>query len=134
MRALLDTSVLVPMSEPGQAPPDLSDIDEVLVSMLSYVELTIGVQASSSVAVFRHRSARLAALRRAFGQGIPFDEDCLRAYERILAHVADSGGDVKARRFDRLIAATALAHSATLVTRNDAHVINLTPLIEIDVR
>ena len=102
--------------------------------MLSYVELTIGVQASSNVTIFRHRSARLNALRKAFGQGAPFDEDCLRAYERILAHVADAGGDVKARRFGRLIAATALAHDATLVTRNDVHVINLTPLIEIDVR
>jgi len=134
MRALLDTSVLVPISEPGQAPPDLSDIDDVMVSMLSYVELVIGVQASSSVAVFRHRSARLDGLRRAFGPGVPFDEDCLSAYERIVAHVADAGGDVKARRFDRLIAATALAYDAVLVTRNKEHVANLEPLIEIDVR
>jgi len=134
MRALLDTSVLVPVSEPDQAPPDLRDIDEVLVSTLSFAELAIGVHSAASVAVLRHRLDRLAVLRDLFGQGLPFDEDCVRAYERLLAHVADNGGDVKARRFDRLIAACALAQDATLVTRNADHVANLSPLVTVEVR
>jgi len=134
MRALLDTSLLVPMSEPGQTPPDLTDVDDVLVSALSFAELAIGIHAATTVTVLRHRSVRLTALRQLFGQGLAFDETCVRAYERILAHLADAGADVKARRFDRLIAATALAHDATLVTSNAEHVANLAPLIDIAVR
>jgi len=134
MRALLDTSILIPVSEPGQEPPDLSDIDDAMVSTLSFVELAIGVHSATNVTVLRHRSARMAALRDLFGEGLPFDGDCEQAYERILMQVADAGGDVKARRFDRLIAATALAQEATLVTRNPDDVANLASLIAIDVR
>ncbi|MCL2804277.1 MAG: PIN domain-containing protein [Micrococcales bacterium] len=134
MRVLLDTSVLIPISEAGQEPPDLSDVDDALVSTLSFAELAIGVHSATNVAVLRHRTARLAALREVFGAGLPFDDDCEKSYQRILAHIADAGGDVKARRFDRLIAATALTHDATLVTRNAEHVASLRPLVSIDVR
>jgi len=134
VKALLDTSILIPFSEAGQEPPDLSDIADALVSTLSFAELAIGVHSATDVAVLRHRSARLAKLRSVFGAGLPFDDRCEESYQRILAHVADNGGDVKARRFDRLIAATALAHGAALVTRNADHVTNLEPLLEIVVR
>jgi len=134
MKALLDTSILIPISQAGQEPPDLSDVDDALVSTLSFAELAIGVHSAAEVAVLRHRSARLAALRDLFGVGVPFDDDCERSHQRILAHIADIGGDVKARRFDRLIAATALALGATLVTRNADHVANLRPLVNIEVR
>ena len=134
MKALLDTSVLVPTFEPGQTAPDLSDFDDVLVSVLSFTELAIGVRTIADVTVLRRRMTRMTALRELFGQGLPFDDACLRAYERLLDHLADNGGDVKARRFDRLIAACALANGATLVTRNADHVRNLAPLIDIVVR
>jgi len=134
MRALLDTSVLIPTFEPGENQPALADIEDALVSALSFVELAIGVHAARDLTSLRRRSTRLANLRDVFGNGLPFDADCLKAYERLLAHIADTGGDVKARRFDRLIAATALAHNATLVTRNAEHVANLSPLLNIEVR
>ena len=78
MRALLDTSILIPILEPGQAPPDLSDVDEALVSSLSFAELTIGLHSATTVSVFRHRTARLAALRDLFGAGLPFNDACER--------------------------------------------------------
>jgi len=134
VRALLDTSVLVALSELGESTPDLSDIDYLLVSTLSFAELVIGIHAATNVSIVRHRIARLSMLRQTLGQGLPFDESCMRAYEQILTHVSDNGGDAKARRFDRLIAATALAHDATLITRNFEHVANLSALLAIEVR
>jgi predicted nucleic acid-binding protein len=131
MKALLDTSILIPLFEPHQTTPDLSSVDEALVSTLSFAELAIGVSAAIEARIVRHRMSRLAMVRQLFGEGLPFDHDCVKAYEQILDHVADQGGDIKARRFDRMIAATALAHEATLVTRNLADVAQLAPLVDI---
>jgi predicted nucleic acid-binding protein len=49
----------------------------------------------------------------------------------ILAHVSDAGGDVKSRRFDRMIAATALAHGLAVLTRNASDLADLAGLVEV---
>jgi predicted nucleic acid-binding protein len=131
MRVLADTSVLVAFDEPDEPPPRLEDSAEVFVSSVCYSELVLGVAAAASVAEYRRRAARLAALQALLGPGLPYDDACAASLGVILAHVSESGGDVKSRRFDRMIAATALARGLTVVTRNAADLADLAGLVEV---
>ncbi|MDR2895824.1 MAG: PIN domain-containing protein [Propionibacteriaceae bacterium] len=115
---LLDTNVLIATGEPGEQTPDLSAHSGLTVSSLSFSELVMGIYSTRDLQVFRQRWARYQGLTNLFGPGIPYDDQCVNAYQRICAHVADREGDVKARRIDRMIAATALAHGLTVATRD----------------
>lgn len=78
--------------------------------------------------------ARFDALVETFGAGIPYDDACVRAYGRLLATAVERGGDPKAHRLHRMIAATALAHRLTLVTRDRGDFQMFEDIIEIEVR
>jgi len=118
MRALLDTNILIASSAAGEARPRLDDFADLQVSALSWAELTKGLHTTTSLAEFKARRARLDALRGLFGEGLPFDDRCADAYDRILARVTANGGSARAHVIDRLLAATALAHGLVLVTRD----------------
>ncbi|WP_415137751.1 PIN domain-containing protein [Microbacterium sp.] len=88
------------------------------MSSLSLTELGKGLNAATDVATLRARAARLESVCATFGVGIPFDDRCAEAYERLLATVARRGGSARPHMLDRMLAATALAHGMTLVARD----------------
>ncbi|MDR0432614.1 MAG: PIN domain-containing protein [Bifidobacteriaceae bacterium] len=134
MIGLLDTSVVIAANKPGESPPDLSDFDEVLISSLTFAELEFGLRPGRGAPISSGRRQRLDEIRDRFGPGLPFDAPCLAALRRLLAHIAANGGDPRVDRFDRMIAATALAHAATLVTRDQSDSPLFTPLIPTTLR
>jgi len=116
--ALLDTNVLIAFREPGEEPADLSGFEDLRVSSLSLAELGKGLHAAGDLATYRLRSERLRWTRATFGEGVPFDDRCADAYEHLLLELANKGRPVRSQMLDRMLAATALAHGMTLVTRD----------------
>lgn len=132
--ALLDTNILVARDSPGEPAPDLSGYDALVVSALSWSELTKGLHTTTELAEFKARLARFTALRETFGSGIPFDDACVDAYDRLLRHVVARGGAPRAHVLDRMIAATAAVHGFGVVTRDAAGFANLDGLVPVEVR
>lgn len=131
MIALLDTNILIAADTDGEEPATLSDFADLRVSSLSWTELAKGLHTTTDLAVFKRRSARLSALRDAFGEGIPFDDRCAVAYDRVLSHLSAQGISPRAHVFDRMLAATALAHDLTLVSRDKDVFVGLTDLVDV---
>lgn len=134
MIALLDTDILIASRTAAKGLQDLGGFDDLTVSSVSYSELTMGLHATTDLAVYKRRVARFDDLAETFGPGIPYDDACVRAYGRLLAAVVERGGEPKAHRLDRMIAATALAHRLVLVTRNVSHSRLVEDLVDVEVR
>ena len=111
MRAVLDTNVLVADS---LTHPDF----EVAISSLSWAELGYGVREAPNRAERARRETRMLRLRTLLGEGISFDDAAAEAYEAVCGLVLDQGREVRGRVVDLMIAATALAHGAVVITRN----------------
>lgn len=69
-------------------------------------------------------------LQRSF-DALPIDDDVAASYGRLAAAVAQVGRQPRSRAFDLLIAATAHAHDARLLTRNAADLVGLDDLLDI---
>lgn len=134
MIALLDTNVFIALGSRGERRPDLSGFADLVVSSLSWSELTMGLHATSNLDEYRERHARLDGAKQLFGAGIAFDDACVQAYDRILARVAQRRGPVRAHHLDRMIAATAIAHGLTIVTREQSGFAGLEGLVDVEVR
>lgn len=132
--ALLDTNILIAAGTTSESRPDLSGFTQVVVSTLSWSELTMGLHATTELAEFKARMARLSALKASFGEGLPFDDACVTAYDRLLQRVVARGGSAKAHVLDRMIAATALAHDMTVVTRDLSGFAGLEGLVSVERR
>jgi toxin FitB len=115
---LLDTDILIALTAEGEEPPSLIDFERQYVSSLSWAELLRGTHATDELTSYKARSRRLVRLQEMYGAGIPFDDECLEMYGEIMVRVEQRKGDPKANRFDRMIAATAMAKDLVLVTRN----------------
>lgn len=123
MRYVLDTSVVLA----SQAP----HLDgELAVSAATLAELHFGVLVTTDPAVRAERLRRLSTLESLF-RPLPVDETVAREYGRLAAAVAAMGRQPRARVMDLLIAATARAHGAALVTRNAADLAGLAELVDI---
>jgi tRNA(fMet)-specific endonuclease VapC len=85
---------------------------QILLSSIVKAELVFGAYKSDRTA------ENLRVLNRFFQPlvSIPFDERCLDSYGRIRSDLVSSGDTIGPH--DLLIAATAIAHSLTLVTNN----------------
>jgi predicted nucleic acid-binding protein len=83
----------------------------LLISIISRVELEGGVYRDPSQSALRR--PRLDAILAALPV-LAFDDACADAYRAIVA----AAGYSRRKLLDRMIAAQALAHRATLVTRN----------------
>lgn len=83
----------------------------VMISIVTRVELEGGVYRDPSQAPIRR--ARLDAILRSL-PALAFDEAAADAYRTIVA----AAGYSRRKLLDRMIAAQALVHRATLVTRN----------------
>lgn len=111
MKAILDTNLLVAES--------LSHRDyEVAVSSLSWAELGYGVRKVTDPTERARRESRIARLRAVLGTGIPFDDAAADAYGTVCGLVLAGGREVRGRAIDLMIAATAAAQGAVVITRN----------------
>ena len=112
-RGLLDTSVVIDI---GAIDNSLLP-DETAISAITVAELAAGPHATQDEferAVRQHR-LQWVAVR---WDPLPFDGDVARAYGLIYAAMRVRGRSGRRRFADLLIAATALAHSLALYTRN----------------
>ncbi|HKN40596.1 MAG TPA: type II toxin-antitoxin system VapC family toxin [Acidimicrobiia bacterium] len=128
-RGLLDTSVLIDLDtlDPAQLPT------EVAISAITMAELAAGPHATTDADERARRQDRLQRAEAAFDP-LPFDADAARAYGRVYAAVTTAGRKARgARAVDLLIAASALANSLPLYTRNGDDFQALEDLVEITV-
>lgn len=113
-RGLVDTSVVIDLDQldPGSLPEQLA------VSSLTMAELAAGPHAAGDSAERARRQDRLQRAEATF-HSLPFDTAAARAYGLIYAAIAATGRKARGpRAVDLLIAATALAASLPLYTRN----------------
>ena len=123
MLSVLDTSVLIA--------EDVAPIEgDLAISVISIAELQFGVLAAPDDARRAQRLARLSAILRGF-EPLQVDAAVAASYGQLAAATHRAGRKSKARSLDLMIAATAHAHGARLVTANVADVRHLEDLIEI---
>lgn len=113
MAWLLDTNVLIHLRDGDREVLDrVGRLDgAVLMSVVSRVELEGGVYREHANAATRR--ARLDVMLGAIPT-VAFDDAAADAYSLIVAHAGYS----RRKLLDRMIAAQALVHRATLITRN----------------
>ena len=109
MRALLDTSVLIGATSPG----DL----EGAISAASLAELHFGVLVARDPDERARRAQRLGVIEATFDP-LPIDAAVAREWGRLAATVAERGGQPRRRAVDLAIAATANVAGVPLLTRN----------------
>lgn len=124
MKAILDTNMLVAEALVHR------DYD-VAVSSLSWAELGFGVRKALDPIERAHRESRIARLRTLLGTGIPFDDAAADAYASLCGLVLARGREVRGRAIDLMIAATAAAHGAVVITRNADDFVGLEDLVEV---
>jgi tRNA(fMet)-specific endonuclease VapC len=113
-RGLLDTSTFIHserIADPEEALPA-----EVCLSAISLAELSLGplLTGDPQEQATRQQHVQLAA-------SVPvlaFDSACAQAFAPIAAHLRASGSKSRARAYDALIAATAIANGLPLYTGN----------------
>jgi predicted nucleic acid-binding protein len=121
---VLDTCVLSELTRPAPHPSVASWFDEqdsttLFISVLTVGEIARGIAALSTGRKKTALTGWLATLRSTYGERIlPIDAAIATIWGRIVAH-ADRVG-AKPGVIDGLIAATALHHGYTVVTRNVA--------------
>lgn len=123
MRSILDTSVLL-----GATPGDIEG--DIAISSASLAELHFGVMVTRSDETRATRLRRLALVEQTF-LALPVDAAVAREYGRLAAVVVAAGRQPRARVMDLLIAATAAAHGARLLTRNPGDLRGLGEVLDI---
>ena len=113
MAYLLDTDVAIHLRDGDRAVTEkIAALDDaVLMSIVTRVELEGGVYREPAFAPIRR--ARLDAMLAAIPT-LAFDDTAAEAYGAIVAHAGYS----RRKLLDRMIAAQAVVHRATLVTMN----------------
>jgi len=113
-RGILDTSttILLPRLEDATVLPD-----EPLITAISLAELSVGPLVASDE---DERAARQAHLQQAEADFEPlaFDVAAARAFGRVSASLRQAGRKTRARAYDAMIAAIALAHDLPVYTCN----------------
>jgi predicted nucleic acid-binding protein len=112
---LIDTSVLVELERAHAALPTKLEDEGAFLSAISASELLHGVERAPTAA---GRARREAFVERALDlvSVLPFDLDAARVHARIWADLTRRGAMIGAH--DLIIAATAICHDLTVVTRN----------------
>ena len=126
-RGLIDNSIVIDLEliDPADLPQELA------VSAVTMAELAAGPHATTDSAERARRQDRLQRTEATF-EPLPVDAEVARAYGRVYAAVNAAGRKVRGRRaVDLFIAATALAASLPLYTRNPGDFAGLSDLLEI---
>lgn len=127
MRAVLDTNVLITGL---RAVPE--QITEIAVASVSYAELEQGlVNPAVGARVIAERRLQLLEIRRAFGRGLAFDDTAAEYYGRIVEAVHAVGRHPRGRIADLMIAATARANNAVVITHNVADFAGLDRVVRV---
>ena len=121
--SILDTSILV-----AEHPAPIEG--QIAISVMSIAELQFGVLVAPDYNRRAHRLARLSSILLSF-EPLPVDAAVAASYGELAAATHRAGGRASARSLDLMIAATAHAHEARLVTANVEDVRHLDGLIEI---
>ena len=126
-RGLLDTSVIIDL----ETIPAASLPIEVAISAITLAELAAGPHATDDPTERSRRQDRLQRTEAAFDP-LPFDADAARAHGLVFSAVINVGRKPRgARAVDLLVAATAVAASLPLYTRNPDDFQSLDDLIEV---
>lgn len=126
-RGLIDTSVVIDLDRIAAHDLPL----ELAISAMTLAELAAGPHATANPAERARRQDRLQRVEATF-EPLPVDADVARAFGRVYAAVAASGRKARGRRaVDLLIAATAVAASLPLYTRNPGDFAGLSDLLVI---
>lgn len=123
MLSVLDTSVLI-SSGNTRIEGDLG------ISAVSIAELEFGVLVTQDPEKRALRLARLSAILRNFDP-LPVDSYVAASYGRLAALTQEAGRTTRARSMDLLIAATAHAHGARLITANVSDFDHLSEALEV---
>ncbi len=113
-KGVLDTSTVILLGR-------LADVSalpaEPLITAVTLAELWVGPLVARDD---DERVARLAHLQQAESDfdPLPFDTEAARAFGRVASSLRGSGRKVRARAYDAMIAATALAHDLPVFTCN----------------
>jgi hypothetical protein len=113
-QGVLDTSTLILLSkveDPALLP------EEPLITAVTLAELSVGPLVATTE---EERAARQAHLQQAEADFDPlaFDARAARSFGRVAASLRRAGRKAKARSYDAMIAATALANELPLYTCN----------------
>lgn len=126
-RGLLDTSVVIDLETIGAAALPI----EVAISAITLAELAAGPHATDDPTERSRRQDRLQRTEATFDP-LPFDADAARAYGLVFSAVIRAERKPRgARAVGLLIAATAVAASLPLYTRNPDDFQSLDHLIEV---
>jgi hypothetical protein len=111
---MLDTSTVILL---GRVLDASALPTESVVSAVTLAELSVGPHVARTA---RERVARQAHLQQAESdfEAIPFGPDAARAFGRVAASLRATGRKPKARAYDALIAASALAEGVAIYTCN----------------
>jgi predicted nucleic acid-binding protein len=121
-RVLLDTSVLIGATDPG----DL----EGAISVASLAELHFGTLLARDADERARRAQRLGVIESAFDP-LPVDAPVAREWGRLAAAVAERGGRPRQRAIDLVIAATANVHAVPLLTADTADLAIIDDLVKV---
>ena len=121
MRAILDTSVLIGATSPG----DL----EGAISAASLAELHFGALVARDADERGRRALRLGVVEATFDP-LPVDAAVAREWGRLAASVAERGGRPRRRAMDLAIAATANVAGVPLLTHNVADFQQISDLVD----
>lgn len=123
MLSILDTSILI-----AERPAPVAG--DIAISIVSIAELEFGVLVAPDDDRRARRLARLSTILRNF-EPLAVDTAVAVSYGELAAATHRAGRKASARSLDLMIAATAHAHGARLVTANSDDVKHLEGLIEI---
>ncbi|HEY8739877.1 MAG TPA: type II toxin-antitoxin system VapC family toxin [Candidatus Dormibacteraeota bacterium] len=128
-RGLLDTSVVIAL-------PSLTDPSALpaqsLICAITLAELSVGPLVTTAAG---ERAARQATLQQAEADfdALPFDDRAARAFGRVAASMRRKGRKVRARSYDAMIAAVAIAHDLPLYTSNPGDFAGIDGLVVVPV-
>ncbi|MBY6687245.1 type II toxin-antitoxin system VapC family toxin [Rhodococcus sp. BP-149] len=124
LRTILDTSVVI-----GNR---LDEIDgELAISAITLAKLHFGVLVASDLQARALRLQRLIAVERRF-EPLAVDARVAGSFGNLASVVRSTGRRPRARALDLMIAATAHAHGARLLTRNPSDFQGIDHLVQID--